>query len=156
MKNTANIKEFIIRPMQNSDLVICQELSSQLGYAEFNSGFKNRFNIITKLNNHHLVVAEIKAEKRVIAWLHLEIRFILEDEFKVQISGVVVDEKFRGHGVGKKLIEYAEKWALQNGFNELFLYSNVIRIETHKFYQKQGFENYKNSKAFKKNLKSSH
>lgn len=82
-----------------------------------------------------------------------EKRFAFETNFKVQLSAIVVDEKCRGHGIGKMLIDYAEKWTLQEGFKEIFLYSNIVRKEAHEFYQKNGFINYKNSNNFRKILK---
>lgn len=138
--------------MEDFDINACKMLSSQLGYSGFNENFKTRFQEIKELKNHHLVVAENCDNKTVVAWMHIEIRYYLETDFKSQICAIVVEKNQRGTGIGKKLLEYAEKWSLDAGMTEIILYSNLIRAEAHKFYEKNGYTNLKTSKYFKKDL----
>ena len=58
---------------------------------------------------------------------------------KVWIEDVVVDDKFRGKGIGKKLTEFAINYATQLGIKEINLTSNPARIAGNKLYQKLGF-----------------
>ena len=96
--------------MNKFDSIKCKELTIQLGYPNNVADFDKRYSLINKLPHHHLVVAETLNEKLVVAWMHLEIRYLLFSSFRVQISAIVVDEKMRGQGIGKKLLTYAENW----------------------------------------------
>ncbi len=144
--------ETTIREMTKFDCTRCKELTIQLGYPDGVADFDKRFSLINKLPHHHLVVVENINTKEVVAWMHLEIRYHLESLFKVQLSGIVVDEKLRSKGIGRKLVAYAENWAKNCGFKEIFLYSNITRKESHKFYLKYGYKNIKDSKTFSKHL----
>ena len=144
--------DIIIREMNKFDSIKCKELAIQLGYPDHLADFDKRFSLINKLPHHHLVVAEALSDKMVVALMHLEIRYLLVSSFKVQISALVVDEKLRSQGVGKKLLSYAENWTKNCGFKDIFLYSNIIRDDSHSFYIKYGYQNSKDSKMFSKIL----
>lgn len=138
--------------MNKFDSIKCKELTIQLGYPDHLGDFDKRFSLINKLPHHHLVVAEAVNDKLIAAWMHLEIRYLLVSSFKVQISALIVEEKVRGQGVGKKLLSYAENWTKNCGFKDIFIYSNMIKEETHSFYLKLGYQNSKDSKIFSKIL----
>ena len=53
-------------------------------------------------------------------------RSIAEDP-RVEVSGLVVDEKRRSQGIGEKLLERAEQWAREKGCRAVGLRCNVIR-----------------------------
>jgi GNAT superfamily N-acetyltransferase len=144
--------EIIIREMNKFDSIKCKDLSIQLGYPDNLADFDKRFSLINKLPHHHLVVAEALNEKLVVALMHLEIRYLLVSSFKVQISALIVDERMRGQGIGKKLLTYAENWTKNCGFKDIFLYSNIVKDESHTFYMKYGYQNSKDSKMFSKIL----
>ena len=144
--------DVIIREMNKFDSLKCKELTVQLGYPDQLVDFDKRFSLINKLPHHHLVVAETTAEKMAVAWMHLEIRYLLVSSFKVEISAIVVDQKFQGNGIGKKLLNYAENWTKNCGFKDIFLHTNILKEETHSFYLKFGYQNTKDSKMFSKVL----
>lgn len=139
-----------IRVMTLKDMEKAKELSVQLGYEDELKGFENRFATIQKLSTHHIVVSEI--DQNVVGWMHLEIRYSLESDFAVQIAAIVVDEIYRGRGIGKELLKYADRWAHQQGFDKIFLHSNIKRTDTHKFYENYGYKNPKQSKVFLKDV----
>lgn len=56
------------------------------------------------------------------------------------VENVVVDEEYRGEGVGRALIEEAMKLAREAGAYKLALCSNGERSEAHGFYRSMGFE----------------
>ncbi len=58
---------------------------------------------------------------------------------KVWIEDVVVDNKFRGKGIGQKLTQFAIDYAIKRGIKEINLTSNPARIAGNKLYQKLGF-----------------
>lgn len=55
------------------------------------------------------------------------------------VENVVVDEEYRGEGVGKALMKEAMKRARAAGAYKLALCSNLERTEAHRFYEALGF-----------------
>jgi len=65
---------------------------------------------------------------------------------------LVVNEAYRGKGIGEKLLAGIEDWAKERGIQAVFLRSNIVREEAHRFYEKVGYKNTKTSKIFWKYL----
>lgn len=63
---------------------------------------------------------------------------VLSGSFLV-IEDVVVKEGCRGMGIGKKLMDALDEFAIQRGCLYAILVSSGFRKEAHKFYEKQGF-----------------
>jgi ribosomal protein S18 acetylase RimI-like enzyme len=61
---------------------------------------------------------------------------------KFWIEDVVVDNAFRGQGLGEKLIKAALEHAVQNGAKNLKLTSRPFRIAANQLYLKMGFVRY--------------
>ena len=57
-----------------------------------------------------------------------------------RITALVVDEKARGHGVGRARVGAAEAFALREGCGMLEVTSNMRRTEAHAFYERLGFD----------------
>lgn len=55
------------------------------------------------------------------------------------IEDVVVKEECRGMGIGKKLMDALDEFAIERGCLYAILVSSGFRKEAHKFYEKQGF-----------------
>jgi ribosomal protein S18 acetylase RimI-like enzyme len=56
------------------------------------------------------------------------------------VENVVVDEEYRGEGVGRALVREAMRRARRAGAYKLALCSNAERTEAHGFYESLGFE----------------
>ena len=50
---------------------------------------------------------------------------------------MVVDETVRGSGIGRCLMERAEEWTRERGYNTVQLRSNVTRAAAHAFYERR-------------------
>lgn len=57
----------------------------------------------------------------------------------IDIDNVIIDEKWRGSGVGKALMKWIEEWAVQRGFGFAVLDAFAHNIPAHKFYYQQGY-----------------
>ena len=55
------------------------------------------------------------------------------------ISVLIVDSKYRGHGIGTKLTNYVKDFAIKNNCNAIELESGFKREKAHIFYEKYGF-----------------
>ena len=99
----------------------------------------------------HLVLAAVSGSS-VVGWVHAYVCNLLESDTYAEVGGFVVDESFRGQGVGGKLMKAVEDWARQEGCHAVSVRSSVIRHEAHKFYAARGFELIKTQHVFRKRL----
>ena len=56
-----------------------------------------------------------------------------------EIIYVKVDKRYRGQGIAKKLLDYAEEYAKENKAIYLQLTCSTFRTSAHKLYEKCGF-----------------
>lgn len=68
----------------------------------------------------------------------------------VKMNGIGVLPEYRHQGIGKKLMEHVEHFAIDNGAPYVGLASGVNRTETHAFYENSGYR--KTSYWFRKSL----
>ncbi|RUS45849.1 GNAT family N-acetyltransferase [Cohnella sp. AR92] len=66
------------------------------------------------------------------------------------LTTLIVDNKYRGKGLGKKLINTFCEIAKNNGCTKLELDSGFHRAQAHEFYERNGFE--RRAYLFSKNL----
>lgn len=57
-----------------------------------------------------------------------------------RVSVLIVDESYRGRGIGALLMAEAEKRLAAHGCHILEVTSNVSRERAHQFYEKLGYE----------------
>ena len=86
----------------------------------------------------HLFVARI--EERVAAMLTLG-SYLSPTGCKAWIEDVVVDEAFRGRGLGRELVEFAIQYCKTHlALCTLMLTSNPTRVAANELYRSSGFE----------------
>lgn len=140
-----------IRPMTDADASEVASLSEQLGYPATAAQIVHRLGLVMEQPGNALFVAE-DDEERVLGWIHVVGRVYLDSEPFAQIGGVIVEERHRGQGAGRALLARAEEWARDRGYDELRLWSNVVRSGAHAFYERLGYEPVKTSYVFRKIL----
>lgn len=59
------------------------------------------------------------------------------------VSNVAVERGSQGKGFGRRLLDFADEFAAQNGKSELRLYTNELMRENLAIYQKLGWEEYR-------------
>lgn len=139
-----------ILTMLETHLPEVAKLAEQLGYPVLSQDLHLRWRKLSLNNRHGLFVYE--ENKNILGWIHLECVEDLIEEEKVEIKALVVNENSRGQGIGKALIETAEKWAKTYQLHTIYLNCNILRNRTHDFYQREGFLNYKSSHFFEKKV----
>ena len=86
-----------------------------------------------------LVVAEMRDV--VCGLISLDFMFYLPlGRETCRITALVVDERFRKHGVGRELLRYAESAARREGAARVELTTAESRTDAHEFYRHCGFE----------------
>ena len=62
-----------------------------------------------------------------------------QDEPAGRILVLIVDEKFRGIGIGKSLVQVAENWIISRGASTILVNSGTQRQAAHNFYEQLGY-----------------
>ena len=140
-----------VRPMAISDARDVARLTTQLGYPTSPDHSARRMVQLLSDPDQALLVAE-EGEGGVVGWVHVCVLRLLELESTAQIAGIVVDAQRRGAGVGRALMAEAERWAAARGCEETLLYSNAVRADAHRFYERLGYSRAKTSYRFHKRL----
>ena len=138
--------EVFTRQIIPGDAAEVSALSRQLGYPLTVEQMLQNINAILATGDHDAYVAV--HDKKLIGWIGVYYSVQLESPPYCEINGLVIDEHFRGKGIGKMLIERIRQWTKERGTNRLRLHCNVIRKETHLFYQHLGFKEMKEQKVF--------
>jgi GNAT superfamily N-acetyltransferase len=128
------------------------ELNGVLGYPVEPDLFRRRLEQLLPRADHATFVAEIDRDL-VIGWIEGEERHILAIGRVCEIVGLVVDESHRRVGVARRLMEAVEQWAIERGLEQVSLRSNVVRPESHAFYEKIGYARFKTQHAYRKKLR---
>jgi GNAT superfamily N-acetyltransferase len=135
-----------IRQIKPQDSSAITELSHQLGYPLSQDQISKNIEVVLTNKDHDAFVAV--HEKQIVGWIGVAQTIMIEMTPYCEINGLVIDEKFRGKGIGKLLIEKVKQWAKEKGNDKIRLRCNVIRKETHLFYQHLGFIETKEQKNF--------
>ena len=141
-----------IRGARPGDADSLARLSTQLGYPATPAEAKLRAKGIVGQRGHALLVAEV--DGRVVGWIHVVECVRMESDPSAEVAGLVVDEAFRGSGIGARLLAEAEAWAVAGGYEILRVRSNVKRNRARRFYEREGYKVTKSQRNFVKRLRS--
>jgi N-acetylglutamate synthase-like GNAT family acetyltransferase len=140
-----------LRKAEPGDASRLAELSETLGYPVEPHVMRDRLKKIISKPDHAVFVAEM-SPSLVAGWIHAAEQDILEAGLSCEILGLVVGADQRGRGIGRRLIERIEQWALERGLNQLSVRSNVNRTESHPFYERLGYTRVKTQHAYQKRI----
>lgn len=80
-------------------------------------------------------------EDHIIAICNTVIRHQIHQSFPItEIEEFVVDEKYRGKGIGHQMKRKAMEIAKESGCRKIIVSTNTKRIRAHHFYEKEGME----------------
>jgi GNAT superfamily N-acetyltransferase len=140
-----------IRPAHPPDHARIAELAGQLSYPSTPEEIERRLQGIKSSAEAAVFVAELEIGE-IAGWIAVFVYRTVEADARAEVSGLVVDERFRSQRVGERLLARAEEWARENDCQAIGLRSNVIRDRAHAFYERHGYAHVKTQKAFRKQL----
>lgn len=141
-----------IRPMRVGDAPRLTGLLAQLGYPSELSAVTRRLAGLLNTATRRMLVAVPADDSRVDGYIGVERRLALEEDEHVEITGLVVDSATRQSGVGRALVMAAERWAVVQGLHVVVVRSNVVRLESHPFYESIGYQRTKTSHIYRKGV----
>jgi GNAT superfamily N-acetyltransferase len=140
-----------VRAARPEDYARMAELAGELGYPAKADEIARRMGGMQDSSENGVFVAQL-AGGEIAGWIGVFVYRAVEIDARAELSGLVVDARFRSQQVGLRLLERAEQWAREKGCKAVGLRSNVIRERAHAFYERNGYEHIKSQKSFRKNL----
>jgi len=140
-----------IRSANEEDCGEIARLASQLGYPTSGEVMRLRLRRLLASPSDAVFVAE-SADCGLAGWIHGALSQFLESEQRVEIGGLVVDERFHRQGVGRGLVERVEDWAVERGVMQAVVRCRTTRAEAHRFYESLGYDQAKTQIVFRKQL----
>jgi len=126
-----------------NDLTGILELYKQLGNSNGSLFTVNEANKIwdNNIENNNIKYFIAEEENKILGSLYISIIPNLSNNGKSIgfIENIIIDEKYRNKGIGKKLMEMAIEYAKENNCYKITLQSGIKRTEAYKFYEKIGF-----------------
>ena len=147
------VQPIIVRPAEPSDMAAVAVLMEQLGYQTSVDDMEGRYAVIGQHPDYATLVA--CSHVGVVGMIGLVRFFPFEaNGCYVRIGAMVVSTASRARGIGTKLMEEAQRWALQRGATYMSVNSGnrAEREGAHAFYIKMGFDPV--STGFKKQMPS--
>jgi GNAT superfamily N-acetyltransferase len=129
----------IIKKANHDDAEAIMGLLEQLGYPGTHSFLAERINLMAADSSEELVVGEENGRIVAVLSLHFIPQLGVEGPF-ARISYLCVQEGLRSQGIGRKLEEYAGEAASARGCDRIELHCHSGRIDAHRFYFRQGYE----------------
>jgi predicted N-acetyltransferase YhbS len=139
-----------IREGHPSDSADIARLTVELGYAGDANTIEERLRRIALQRDQVVFVAVL--EEKTVAWLQARASVSLESGYRVEIAGLIVAGGCRRRGIGRALMQQAERWALEIGSEVVVVRSNIKRVESHDFYAALGFSAAKTQAVYRKHL----
>jgi GNAT superfamily N-acetyltransferase len=143
--------ELTVRSAILDDAPDLARLSGLLGYPAEASSVEDRLSRLLASTTDAVFVAQL-GSGAVAGWVHAAEQELLESGRRCEILGLIVDQERRGAGVGRALVEQVEDWARSRNLEQIAVRSNVLRQESHPFYERMGYQRTKTQHAYRKRL----
>jgi GNAT superfamily N-acetyltransferase len=137
-----------VRPASSNDVPGMAALSGVLGYVATPSAFDARLQRVLSRAEDIVLVADL--DRQVVGWLHGSEQPLLTSDRSAEILALVVDGTQRRRGVGRQLIAAFEAWCSARGIVQVCVRSNVVRPESHAFYERLGYDRVKSQHVYRK------
>src|SRR2546423_1813455 len=130
--------------LSSDDSEVCR-LSIELGYQATVFETNKRIKDILESKNDCAFVAI--REGKIAGWIHGFYSLRLESRAFVEIGGLVIDNNYRMHGIGRRLVNRVKEWG-RDLSPVIRVRCNSKRMEAHLFYERLGFKLIKEQKVF--------
>jgi GNAT superfamily N-acetyltransferase len=128
----------LIRPATASDAEAISGLLDELGYSVRPALVLQKIQLLSASDHDAVYVAEISYT--VVGVIGLHTTDLLHCSGRLgRITALVVSEKQRGAGVGKALVETADRYLKQQGCIRAEVTSGDHRLGAHAFYHSNGY-----------------
>ena len=128
-----------IRPARSTDSEVVNELLGQLGYRQDGrAATAARIQAWIDDPASAAYIADAGGEPVGVIAVHVCPFFEREGAWG-RIATLVVADRARGQGVGGRLVEAAESFAVGNGCVRMEVTSSDRRVDAHRFYERRGY-----------------
>jgi GNAT superfamily N-acetyltransferase len=142
---------YLIRKAEKQDCDEIARLASQLGYPVLGDVMRLRLQRLLASSTDVVFVAD-SPQGGLVGWIHGVRSQFLESDYRVEIGGLVVDERFHRQGVGRDLVHRIENWAVEHGVMYASVRCRTTRPEAHLFYEALKYKQTKTQIVFRKSL----
>jgi len=142
------MKQPVVRDAKRGDILDLAGLMSELGYPVEPEVLWSRVERMAS-EGHRTFVAEVDGRVAGFAGCSALAHYG-GDASVCWVAALSVSSHFRRHGVGRILIEAIERWAIENGMDEIRVNTAEPRVDAHAFYEACGFR--RAGYRFKKSL----
>ena len=129
----------IVRPATVADAEALALLNrEEMGYEYSPEATAEKLELLLNDGKNGIFVAEL--EGQVVGYVHLNDYDLLYMPPMKNIMGIAVRADHRRQGIGKLLLEAAERWAKESGAAGVRLVSGETRVGAHAFYRTLGYQ----------------
>ena len=142
--------EYMFRGINTSDTQEIAEIcKAALGYDVDVENVKKQIEKLTNDKNQHIIIGyEDETTRKIIGFIHAQMYESFYSDLGLNILGLAVNPDFQGRGIGRKLMNELEDYAVDNNISFIRLNSAMKREEAHKFYEHIGYTCDKVQKRF--------
>lgn len=133
---------------------VAEICNAALGYNVDVENVKKQIEKLTNDKNQHIIIGyEDEITRKIIGFVHAQMYESFYSDLGLNILGLAVNPDFQGRGIGRKLMNKLEEYAVDNNISFIRLNSALKREEAHKFYEHIGYTCDKVQKRFIKVFK---
>jgi ribosomal protein S18 acetylase RimI-like enzyme len=140
----------VLRLARDRDAADLVRLSGLLGFPITEDRAAARLRDVSGVADQAVIVAE--SGGRVAGLIELRRVRLVTAWRQVEVIALVVDEEFRGRGIGSRLLAESERWAHDLRCGKVRVRSNTERERAQLLYQRSGFQAARNETLFEKQL----
>ena len=128
---------------------VAEICKTALGYDVDIENVKRQIEKLTNDKKHHTIIGyEDEKTRKIIGFVHAQMYEGFYSDLGLNVLGLAVNPDFQGRGIGKKLMNKLEEYAVDNNISFIRLNSALKREEAHKFYEHIGYTCDKVQKRF--------
>ncbi len=140
----------MIRELTVADSEAAAVLVTELGYPSSAADLAKR--VRGRAGNPDLALYVASIGDAVVGLVDVGVERHIDHTAFGELRALVVSSAHRSAGVGARLVEHAERWAVARGVSKMVVRSRVQREDAHRFYRREGYAEWKRQAVFTKTL----